>query len=1252
MKMFIDSVLVSSSLVSSAVERLGWSLMHSVWQLAAIAVLAAIVNRVLRNQTARARYIASVSMLVLMVFAPCVSWFFVSSENGPSVLTETVVFPVNSDDRENSDDRQSKVAAEVLVAVSDKTGHVEIPSDVAVQIPGATESASDAVAANNAVTNVATNQSASSPNKQPDFSGKLDSTPAGFTFAGLADSAATILRPRLSMLVGLWIVGVVFCSIRPIWSLYAQWRLRRSGLSKVEDSVKKAMLSLAHKMGLRRAVRIAESALVKVPMVVGYLRPMILLPASVLTGLTPSQLEAVLAHELAHVQRHDWLINAMQVLAETLLFYHPAIWWISRRIRHERELCCDDMVLGLKIDKAVYARMLLTLEELHHKAVSPALAATGGDLAARVRRLLPPATRQEQARSSAAGFAIIVASLALVLVATFMTTSVLSEPQSVDAKHPVTLGSPAAAADNAKTEIDAAFVTGQVIHTNGKPAAGVEVNFGTNRLSLLEKAMLTGLTDANGRYRFTIAQRHLAARARVYVIPINAAAVSRAVSKNFGEQPVFQLQPGTRLSGKVIDAEGKGVAKVVVKIDGGERIPMRYAISNDNGEYTSPPCQYGDYKIKLLDAGTIPSSDERGVSLAAAYLLKEHSISKSARTHERLADFRPVDSAKIQVHLQSSNGNPISDDTLFLFGTTSEGSWSERLHEVSDRPGLHEIIVPKGLYGGFQRMHPGGWPKHDYVLSMANGNLGHFVSDESLVFTMKKVCWLELTIAVDGELIEQRTNVHDISDRNLFDDHRSGIFYSLKAAGDPLVQRFANAHVIGPMSRGHASIHMTLAPDTEYELHVETMSGKSCKETFTTKEGESRSIEANLVSDAQAANSATEAVEPVRLSEALTDDKTLADDETDDPAKIEIRKRTVKVVDENEQPVARAAVRFQFQHSEPDTFSIDGLMTETTDAKGIATVEAPPESEQLHLTIKADGFGEFSEQQQATGNSVVRLERGRVIQVRALDEAGTVLKEAVPLLTQHRIWGREFVPQDDGTFKSPAVDMNRHLMRVATSQDNGLMLFSDLVDVSTAKPGKDGVLELVLKQGTKLVGRLDDSVGAKGIHVQVVPGGDSKFALVGALVHPVDGRRANVTERSELPECVFVFDMQGKLGATLGGAIGTTGAGDPENISSLSLGPRYGSLYFDFPGSRGNRADDTVGITNGGVSVNGIITWDADKDMIHKATIPLPLGDPPAVHPPIVNVLNPGESTQLVSRSLKGSTDSLTLQVKLQSVEK
>ena len=131
-----------------------------------------------------------------------------------------------------------------------------------------------------------------------------------------------------------------------------------------------------------------ESSLVRVPMAIGWLRPVILFPASALAGLTPEQLEAILAHELAHIRRHDYLINLLQTVIETLLFYHPAVWWVSRQIRAERENCCDDMAVAACGDALVYARALTKVERLRKARLDLAVTANGGLLMNRISRLV------------------------------------------------------------------------------------------------------------------------------------------------------------------------------------------------------------------------------------------------------------------------------------------------------------------------------------------------------------------------------------------------------------------------------------------------------------------------------------------------------------------------------------------------------------------------------------------------------------------------------------------------------------------------------------------------------------------------------------------------------------------------------------------------------------------------------------------------------------------------------------------------
>ena len=138
-------------------------------------------------------------------------------------------------------------------------------------------------------------------------------------------------------------------------------------------------------------MRVVESALVDVPVVIGWLRPVILLPVAALAGLTPAQVEAILAHELAHIRRHDSCVNVLQTIAETLLFYHPAVWWVSHRIRAEREHCCDDIAVAVCGDPVAYAQALAELESWR---VTQSAAGDGGD-----RR---PAARARGARARAA----------------------------------------------------------------------------------------------------------------------------------------------------------------------------------------------------------------------------------------------------------------------------------------------------------------------------------------------------------------------------------------------------------------------------------------------------------------------------------------------------------------------------------------------------------------------------------------------------------------------------------------------------------------------------------------------------------------------------------------------------------------------------------------------------------------------------------------------------------------------------------
>jgi hypothetical protein len=179
-------------------------------------------------------------------------------------------------------------------------------------------------------------------------------------------------------------------SARALW-ITSAWlavrRLARSAAQPIDAMWVRVLEKLQRELRVDCHVGLRLCELVDVPCVIGWLRPIILLPPAACLGLSPQQMEAVLAHELAHIKRHDFLINSLQRIAEALLFYHPGAWWMSQQIRIEREHCCDDAAVSACPDVVAYARALTTLEMSRH-ASEPLVAVTGGDLAARIRRLL------------------------------------------------------------------------------------------------------------------------------------------------------------------------------------------------------------------------------------------------------------------------------------------------------------------------------------------------------------------------------------------------------------------------------------------------------------------------------------------------------------------------------------------------------------------------------------------------------------------------------------------------------------------------------------------------------------------------------------------------------------------------------------------------------------------------------------------------------------------------------------------------
>ncbi len=232
-------------------------------------------------------------------------------------------------------------------------------------------------------------------------SGAADSDSVGMVAGAPVPTAESIPRagvgPDLShtsqgnampWVVAAWFSGMMVCSLRLAGGCAIAVRMRSRLVGPAPGDWQQRFDALRMRLRVSRPVRLLVSGMVDVPTVTGWLRPVVLAPLGALTGLDPESVEALLAHELAHVRRHDYFVNVAQGIVEAVLFYHPAVWWISAQIRREREYCCDDVAVSVTGNALTYVRALADLELRRPAHAEPLLAANGGSVVDRMSRLL------------------------------------------------------------------------------------------------------------------------------------------------------------------------------------------------------------------------------------------------------------------------------------------------------------------------------------------------------------------------------------------------------------------------------------------------------------------------------------------------------------------------------------------------------------------------------------------------------------------------------------------------------------------------------------------------------------------------------------------------------------------------------------------------------------------------------------------------------------------------------------------------
>jgi uncharacterized protein (TIGR03435 family) len=320
------------------VERLGWTLLHFLWQGVLIATVYAATRKWIAHSAGpQVRYVLACAALAAMAAAPRITW-------------------------------------------------VLLRPAAAVSVPVAAHFATAA------------------------------SAPAGASAATLLHIGAprALPEPLLPWVVAIWLAGAMAFWLRLLGGWMYAVRLRSRLVRPAPCEWQQALDRIKTRIRVSRPVRLLVSSLVHSPAVVGWLRPVVLVPVGALTGLPPEQIEALLIHELAHIRRHDYLVNVLESVVEALLFYHPAVWWVSGHMRTERELCCDDVAVTVSGDALTYVRALAELESARPAHFRTAMAANGGSLAHRIARLLG---HSRPASRTLSGPGILAAAMLVVITA-------------------------------------------------------------------------------------------------------------------------------------------------------------------------------------------------------------------------------------------------------------------------------------------------------------------------------------------------------------------------------------------------------------------------------------------------------------------------------------------------------------------------------------------------------------------------------------------------------------------------------------------------------------------------------------------------------------------------------------------------------------------------------------------------------------------------------------------------------------------
>lgn len=319
--------LIFSIFDETLLEALGWGIIHSIWQGFLIAVLLFITLYLMKKKSAQFRYYVSFVSLVMLLAC--------------SVITIHKAYNYSKEKQEL------------------KTNILADPSYLSTYL------------------------------KQSNFTDEFEKGKSTFLNTLKYSFLRSNIQRHFPWIIGFWLLGLFFYVLRTFSGLLYQRYLRLSKRSDIDQLWHKKMRDLRKRLEIKKTIDIYTSGIINSPVTTGFLKPVILIPAALISGLPPEQIEAIIAHELAHIKRNDYIINILQTLIEILFFFHPGVWYISSQIRNERENACDDIAIALTNNKAAYAKALADTQEyaLNHGKFAMTFTPRKNTILQRIKRL-------------------------------------------------------------------------------------------------------------------------------------------------------------------------------------------------------------------------------------------------------------------------------------------------------------------------------------------------------------------------------------------------------------------------------------------------------------------------------------------------------------------------------------------------------------------------------------------------------------------------------------------------------------------------------------------------------------------------------------------------------------------------------------------------------------------------------------------------------------------------------------------------